>query len=139
MAKTIIQKVVFKNTTTQTLYNLYMDAKKHEKATGWPTKISNKEGTQFSTGGDYITGKNLSLVKDQMIVQAWRGSDWNKEDIDSIFILTFEQNGKDTILNMVHANIPDKHIEGIKKGWDAYYWDRWKTYIAGKPLSKATM
>jgi len=139
MAKTIIQKVVFKNTTPQQLYELYMDAKKHTAVTGWPTKISNKEGAKFDSGGSYITGKNLLLVKNKLIAQSWRGADWSKDDLDSIFLLTFEQKGKDAILNMVHANVPDKHATSIKKGWDTYYWNRWKLYLAGKPLPKVTM
>jgi len=65
-----------------------------------------------------------------MIVQTWRASDWNKSDRDSTFILLFEQNGKDGIINMVHANVPDKEIEGIKKGWNNYYWKSWKKYFA---------
>ena len=139
MAKTITQKVVFKNTTPQQLYELYMNAKKHTTVTGWPTKISNKEGTKFDSGNKFITGKNLQLVKNKLIAQTWRGADWNKDDLDSVFLLTFEQKGKDAILNMVHANIPDKHAANIKKGWDTYYWNRWKLHLAGKPLPKASM
>ena len=39
MVKTITQKVVFKNTTPQQLYELYMDAKKHTESTGVPANI----------------------------------------------------------------------------------------------------
>ena len=58
MAKTIVQKVLFKNTTPQVLYNLYMNAKKHTDATGVPAKISDKEGAKYSAHDGYITGKN---------------------------------------------------------------------------------
>jgi hypothetical protein len=36
LAKTINQKVVFKNATTRELYDLYMDARKHSLMTGAP-------------------------------------------------------------------------------------------------------
>ncbi|MBK5285208.1 MAG: hypothetical protein JJE25_07370, partial [Bacteroidia bacterium] len=59
MAKTIVQKVVFKNTTPKILYDLYMDSKKHSLVTGGPAVISAKEGTKYSAHGGYIKGKNL--------------------------------------------------------------------------------
>ncbi len=132
MAKTILQKVVFKNTTTKAVYDLYMNQKKHSELTGAPASITNKIGASYSVYEDYITGKNLELVKDKLIVQTWRGSDWDKTDGDSILTLTFTQKGKDVTLKMIHANVPTKHIEGIKKGWDDYYWEPWKNYLENK-------
>ena len=137
MTKTIIQKVVFKNTTAKALYDLYMDAKKHSIATGAIAKISDKEGTKYSAHDGYITGKNLQLVKDKLIVQSWRASEWDKEDIDSTFIIRLEPKGKDVVLTAIHANIPSAHVDGIKKGWHAHYWEPWKKYLTGKPITKS--
>src|SRR5882724_2138951 len=115
MPKTIVQKIVFKNIPAAILYNTYIDPREHSAAIGAPVKIRNKEGAIFSAHGDYVAGKNFELAKDKLIVQSWRASDWNNSDPDSTFILLFEQNGKDGIINMVHANVPDKEFEGIKK------------------------
>jgi activator of HSP90 ATPase len=136
MAKTIVQKVVFKNTTPKALYDLYMNAKKHSKATAAPAQITNKEGAPFSAHGGYITGQNLKLVKDQLIVQSWRGKDWNKKEADSTFLIHLEPKGKDVVLHAVHTNIPDKEAEGIDKGWHEFYWEPWKKFLAGKPIDK---
>ena len=131
MAKTIIQKIVFKNIPIATLYNTYMNAKEHSASVGVIAKIQNKEGAKFSAHDSYVvTGKNLQLIKDKLIVQSWRASDWTKSDVDSTFILLFEQMGNDSIINMIHANVPDKLLAGIKKGWDDYYWKHWKKYFA---------
>ena len=130
MAKTITQKIVFKNTIAKVLYNMYMNEKMHAELTGSSAKISAKEGATFSAHGDYITGKNLQLIKDTLIVQSWRGSDWDKKESDSIFILKFEPKGKDTVMKMIHANVPSKHVDGIKKGWDDYYWSAWNEALA---------
>ncbi|MCE9537730.1 MAG: SRPBCC domain-containing protein [Bacteroidetes bacterium] len=132
MPKTIVQKVVFKNTTAKALYELYMDAKKHSLVIGAPAKISAKEGIKYSAHGGYINGKNLQLVKDKLIVQSWKAEDWDKEDIDSTFIILLEPKGKDVILHMTHANVPDKHSAGVKSGWYDYYWKPWKKYISEK-------
>jgi hypothetical protein len=69
MAKTIVQKVVFKNTAPAAIYDAYMNAKKHTVVTGAAADIKAKEGTSFSAHDGYITGENLKLVKDQLIVQ----------------------------------------------------------------------
>lgn len=134
MAKTVVQKVVFKNTTTKTLYELYMDSKKHSLATGGPAKISNKVGGKYSAHGGYINGKNLQLVKDKLIVQTWRAQGWDKKDVDSTFMINLEQKGKDVVLHAVHANLPDKHAGHINKGWHDHYWNPWKQFLAGKPI-----
>ena len=130
MAKTIVQRVVFKNTPVATLYNTYMDAREHSVSVGVSAKIQNKERVRFSAHDNYVTGKNLQLIKHKLIVQSWRASDWSQSAVDSTFILSFEQRGNDGIINMVHANVPDKHFAGIKKGWDDYYWKPWKKYFA---------
>jgi len=130
MLKTLTQTVLFKQTTPQALYKLYMDAKLHTTVTGDIAKISEKEGAIFSAFSGYITGKNLQLVKNKLIVQSWKGSDWKKKDLDSNFILQFHKQGNDTLLIMVHANVPEKHAKGIKDGWNTYYWKPWKEYLA---------
>src|ERR1051326_4181172 len=82
MAKTIEQKIVFKNTTPKKVYDLYMNAKLHSRIVGNPVKISNKAGTSFAAHGGWLTGKNLHLVNGKLIVQTWRGADWSKEHGD---------------------------------------------------------
>src|SRR5690242_14658154 len=98
MVKTIIQKVVFKNTPVATLFDTYMNAKEHRASVGVAAKIQNKEGTKFSAHDNYVTGKNLQLIKNKLIVQSWRASDWSESDIDSTFILFFEQKDNDGII-----------------------------------------
>lgn len=139
MAKTIVQKVVFKNTTSAVLYSLYVDAKKHSMISGGPAVISARPGSKFSVHGGYISGKNLQLVKDKVIVQTWRAMGWDKEDADSIFIIHLEPKGKDVVLLATHANVPDKHVESISKGWHSHYWNTWKQYIAGKEIIRPKM
>ncbi len=100
-------KVVFKNATPKDLYNLYMNEKKHSKATGGPAKITNKEGASFSVHDGYITGENLKIVKNQLIVQSWRGADWDKKDADSTLMIHLEPKGNDVVFHAVHSNVPD--------------------------------
>lgn len=139
MAKTINQKVVFKNATTKDLYEMYMNAKKHSHVTGAPAKITAKEGTEYSVHNNYICGKNLRLIKNKLIVQSWRAQGWKDSDPDSIFILMLEQNGKNATLEMIHASVPDSAEASIAKGWFDHYWNPWKDVLAGKPIKRVTM
>jgi activator of HSP90 ATPase len=136
MSKTIVQKVVFKDTAPKALYDLYMNAKQHSVATAAPAKITGKIGDAFTTHGGYISGVNTYLVKDKLIVQTWRTKEWKQKNADSTLIISLEEKGKDTVLHMVHVGVPGKHAESISKGWDRHYWQPWKKYLAGKPITK---
>lgn len=137
MSKTIVHKVLFKKTKAKDLYNLYLDSKKHSKATGAPAKMSKKKGGKYSAHDGYITGENLQLVKDKLIVQTWRAQTWPPEEPDSVFSIYLEPKGKDVVLHAIHATVPDKDAEGIDKGWFHHYWGPWKQYLKGKPIAKS--
>ena len=139
MTKTIVQKVVFKNTTPKALYELYVNAKKHSLIAGSPATITGKAGDKFSLHGGYITGKNIHLVKDRLIVQTWRAKGWEENDPDSTFIIELEPKGKDVVLHAIHASLPDKHSASVAKGWFEHYWNPWKQHLAGKAITRPTM
>ncbi len=129
MADTIKQKVTFALPPNK-LFKFYMDEKMHSEITGEKAKISKEIGSSFTAGGKYIKGKMLHIKPNKMIVQTWRGSDWEKSEMDSILILTFSDADDDrTQLEMVHANVPEKYAEELKKGWQEHYWKKWKSYI----------
>mgnify|MGYP003336434432 CR=1 FL=1 len=133
MPKTITQKIIFRNAKVSDLYSMYLDSREHTKLTGNNTaKISPKEGAAFSIYDGYSWGKNLQLVKDKLIVQSWRASDWKKTDIDSTLIFSFEQHNNDTVITMIHANVPDNQAAALKNGWNEFYWKPWKKYLAEK-------
>jgi activator of HSP90 ATPase len=136
---TIIQKEVFRNTKSESLYELYMNPKMHSMIVDGPVEISDKAGSTFKAFGGYITGKNLQLVKNKLIVQSWRGSDWDSSDPDSAFILSLEQKGSDVILHMIHANVPEDKEKSLDKGWHEHYWNPWKQYLAGQPITRPKM
>ncbi len=78
MSKTIVQKIIFKKTTPHALYELYMDAHLHSMISGGPAVITATEGSEYNVHGGYITGRNLQLVKDKLIVQSWRAKGWTR-------------------------------------------------------------
>jgi len=139
MSKTIVQDVLFRNTNPKALFDLYMDSSKHSTATGAPAEISTKEGGSYSAHSGYITGRNLQLIQDRLIVQTWRAQSWDKNDVDSTFIIYLEPAGNDVWLHAVHANVPDNAEESLNSGWHKMYWEPWRLYLAGTPIEKASM
>jgi len=111
-----------------------MDSKKHSFTTGASASISPKEGGRYSAHDNYIKGKNLQLIKNKLIVQTWRSADWDKNEVDSTFIICLEQKGNDTVLYATHANVPDNEFDSIKKGWHEFYWKPWKKYLSGNSI-----
>src|SRR5205814_6119675 len=90
MTKTIQQRVEFP-VSPERLFEIYTDSKRHSAATGSPATVSKKVGGKFSAFGGMLSGRNLAVIPNQMIVQAWRGSHWKETDPDSILILKFSK------------------------------------------------
>ena len=126
--KTIQQKIKF-NVTAKKLFQTYIDAKKHSESINSKVTIKNRANTKFTSWDSYISGKNLHLVPYSLIVQSWRAQDWNEHDPDSILILSFLQNAKNSTIEMTHVNVPDSKAVELKTGWNEYYWKPWKKYF----------
>jgi activator of HSP90 ATPase len=121
MVRTLEQRVPFA-AAPKTVYELYMDAKKHSTAIGGKVRVSKKVGSAFSAWDDYCTGTILHLEPGRMVVQTWRASDWKKSDPDSVLVLLFEKAGTGTMLTMIHANVPDREADALAAGWQEHYW-----------------
>jgi activator of HSP90 ATPase len=136
MPKTFSRTVLFA-APPETLFALYPDARLHAEATGAGASIEPKAGKAFTAWDGYIGGVNLHVVKDRMVVQTWRGSDWKAADPDSILVLLFLPEGRAkggarggaTRLHVTHANVPDDQFEGVRDGWTEFYWRPWKAWL----------
>jgi activator of HSP90 ATPase len=128
MTKTIQQSVKF-NASPETLYEMYMDSRKHSASTGSPAKLGQKAGSSFTAFGGMLEGRTLMLVPGKMIVQAWRSGVWKKTDADSILVLTFRKDGSGGRVDLAHVNVPEHDHQGVTKGWEKYYWKPWREYL----------
>ena len=129
MASTFKQTVKFDYPPAK-LFNLYMDTKLHAASTGYKAKITGEVGKNFSAGDGWIRGKNLHIIKNKLIVQTWRGNDWDKSIPDTILTLAFSPTPDGgTELELFHSNVPDMFVVELKKGWKMHYWQPWKKFI----------
>jgi activator of HSP90 ATPase len=131
MTKAIHQSVRFK-ASPATLFEMYLDSKKHSAATGGKATISRKVGGAFMAWNKMLRGRNLAIVTNRMIVQTWRSVNFKPRDADSILILEFSKAPGGGQVDLVHVNVPSQDHKGVANGWPNYYWRPWKKYIAAK-------
>lgn len=125
--KTIRQSAVF-DAKPHEVYELLMDSKKHADFSKAGAKISKQVGGKFTAYDDWISGKNLELVKDRKIVQLWRGDDWPKEHY-SVVTFKLSKKGNMTRLDFIQTGVPEDKYKEISAGWKEFYWEKMKEFL----------
>jgi activator of HSP90 ATPase len=128
MTKAIQQSVRFA-ATPETLFEMYVDSKKHSEATGGVARVSRKTGGKFTAWNGQLRGRNLLVIPNRIVVQAWRATHWKATEPDSILVLRFSKAPGGGQIDMVHVNVPGHDHKGVSKGWPEYYWKPWKKYL----------
>jgi activator of HSP90 ATPase len=128
MTPVIQQRVRFRS-SPRTLFDLYLDSRRHAVSTGAPATISRKTGGKFEAFGGQLEGKNLLIVPGKQIVQLWRATHWKKADW-SILILNFSAVEGGAQVDLIHVGVPAYDHKGVSRGWPQYYWQPWKKYLA---------
>ena len=86
-----------------------------------PSVISPHAGGPFSLFGGYIHGRQVLLVRNQLLVQAWRADSW-PADFYSIarFELRDHESGSKLIFD--HGGFPKGEAQSLASGWQSHYW-----------------
>lgn len=139
-AEAIHQEVVFK-ASPKRLYDALTDAQQFQKLEviggavkmadieAKPAEISREPGGAFSIFGAYITGRQLELVPDQRIVQAWREISWDP-GIFSIARFELKEQASGTKLIFDHTGFPAGAGEHLAVGWKAHYWEPLEKFLS---------
>ena len=122
------QEIDFK-ASSQRIYEVLLDAKQFAAFTGAPAEIDPKAGGAFSMFGGMIVGRNVELVPNQRIVQAWRAASWS-EGIYSV--ARFELQAHDASCRIVfdHTGIPSDEAKSLAEGWPSHYWEPLRKLLA---------
>jgi activator of HSP90 ATPase len=124
---TIHQEVDFA-ATPHRLYEALLDTKQFSAFSGRPAEINREVGGAFSIFGGHIVGRNLELVPNQRIVQAWRVVTW-PEGIYSVVKFELKAQGSGTRLTLDHAGFPEDQRDHLAEGWESNYWALLKKYL----------
>lgn len=137
----IHQEVVFQ-AIRKRVYEALTDAKQFNKVVmlsaamqsgmvpaGGRVEMSPEVGGAFSAFGGHITGRNVELVPNERIVQAWRAASWGPGQY-SIARFELTEQGTGTKLIFDHKGFPDGQGAHLAEGWKANYWEPLEKYFA---------
>jgi len=109
------------------VYAALLDAKLFASITGGlATEITAEAGGAFSCFGAHIVGRNVELVPNRRIVQAWRVTTW-PEGVYSIARFELRPRGEGTSLVFDHTGFPSELREHLAQGWEDHYWKALRT------------
>jgi activator of HSP90 ATPase len=131
MTPTIEQSVRFA-CSPKALFELYMDSAKHSASTGARARISRRAGGRFTAFAGALSGRNLLVLPNRLVVQAWRSANFKRDDPDSILVLEFRKAPGGSEVNLTHVGVPTQDRSGVRKGWPKYYWKPWRAYLASR-------
>lgn len=94
-----------------------------------PTQIDRTPGGAFLLFDGHILGRNVELVPNERIVQAWRVANWDP-GVYSIARFELVEQGSQTRIVFDHTGFPRGQAEHLAAGWRANYWEPLASFLA---------
>jgi activator of HSP90 ATPase len=113
----------------QRIYDALLDSKQFSAFSGEPAEINREVGGAFSMFGGKIVGRNIELVPNQRIVQAWRPANWDP-GVYSIVKFELKEHGSQTKVVLDHTGFPEGAFRHLASGWYERYWEPLKKFLA---------
>jgi activator of HSP90 ATPase len=113
----------------QRVYEALLDPKQFATFTGMPAEIDRAAGGTFSIFGGLITGRNVELVQNLRIVQAWRPADWNA-GVFTLVKFELQDWASQTKLILDHTGFPEGNFRHLDSGWYLRYWEPLRKFLA---------
>jgi activator of HSP90 ATPase len=112
------------------VYAALLSTKDFTAFSGFPATIDPKAGGAVSLFGGQIVGRNIELVSNQRIVQAWRAVEDFPPGVYSLVKFELALKGGGTLLKLDHTGFPPGHFDHLNAGWGAHYWGPMKKFLA---------
>jgi len=110
------------------IYEVLLDAKQFSACTMDMAEIQPRAGEPFKLFGGVIEGRNIELVPNQRIVQAWRPRYW-PTGVYSMVKFELLARGPGTRLVLDHSGFTEDKWEGLNEGWPMRYWEPLHKYL----------
>jgi activator of HSP90 ATPase len=124
---TIHQEIEFK-APPKRIYDVLLDAKQFSACTKETAEIQPRPGEAFKLFGAVIEGRNIELVLNQRIVQAWRPAYW-PPGVYSIVKFELVARGTGTRIILDHAGFTEDKWASLSEGWASHYWEPLHKYL----------
>lgn len=112
------------------VYQALTDAEQFGQVTGGAVTLTADAGSAFSLFGEHITGRNIELVPDRRLVQAWRAASWPEGRYSIVQFELGDGGGGVTKLVLNHTSFPEEAHDELAAGWTRMYWDPLKQYLS---------
>lgn len=114
------------------VYEALLDSKQFTAITGLAATISREEGGASTMFGGRILTRNIELVPNKRIVQAWRDGSWDP-GVYSLVKFELVPEGAGTKLILDHTGFAPGNFWHLDPGWYFRYWNPMKKYFAAQP------
>jgi len=114
------------------IYEALLDSKTFTEFSGSPAEIDRSVGGAFAMFGGVITGRNVELVPNARIVQAWRNNIVWPAGLYSLVRFELKAQGAGTLVVLDHTGFPldAGEAESLVSGWSEHYWNPLRKYFA---------
>ena len=85
---------------------------------GYPADMKAEAGYVFSLWEGDITGVNLEVVPNRLLVQEWF---FGEREESSIVRIALKKEKTNTVVSLQHTHIPEEVYDEITEGWREYY------------------
>jgi activator of HSP90 ATPase len=127
--RTSLHQEIALSAAPERIFNVLLDSKQFAAFTGMPATIDPTSGGAFNTFGGLIEGRNVELIPNRRIVQAWRPTSWDP-GVYSIVHFELQAANGGTALVLDHTGFPEGDFDHLDSGWYMRYWDPLKKYLA---------
>jgi Activator of Hsp90 ATPase homolog 1-like protein len=93
-----------------------------------PTQITPEVGAEFVLFGGHVSGRNIEMVPEARIVQAWREANWSP-GVYSIVRIELVDQGDQTLLVFDQSGFPTGGGARLAVGWFQNYWEPLKKFL----------
>jgi activator of HSP90 ATPase len=126
--RTSLHQEIDLKASPQKVYEILLDSKQFAAFTGMPAEINREPGGAFSMFGGMIVGRNVELVANQRIVQAWRPASW-EPGVYSIVRFGLKGEPSQTKLILDHTGFPEGDFAHLDPGWYMRYWNPLRKFL----------
>jgi activator of HSP90 ATPase len=123
----IHQEVDFKVNPVR-IYEALLDEKQFSAFTGAAAQIKRELGGAFTLFGGRVIGRNVELMPNRRLVQAWRVETWPSGIYSNVkFELSEESTGTHIVFD--HTGFPPEDQQTLSANWPKFYWDPLRQYL----------
>ncbi len=129
--RTSLHQEVDLPTAPNRIYHLLLDSKEFAELSGMPAEIEAVAGGAFTMFGKVIYGRNVELIPNERLIQAWGDTGWGS-GIYSIARFELRKQGSGTRVILDHTGFPQGNYDHLYVGWKGHYWEPMQKYFSGK-------